>query len=684
VPVGSGSAALLVQQGGGTVLLNNTDLNNTVWLADDPFDLAAADSTSSSPLPPLGFAAFDGTSPVWGICPIGQTALVSKYPGGGSFFQLVELLVKTIVINASAGNGLFIYSGTGSPGNPPVLWAVPPGATTDPYANTVAAILGIGNPAGARTQIDATGDITLTGPGNSQLALQPAAALPFSLTAALAGIMQTLIALGSGDTNQAQAGVVSGITLGTGSAAKMGTLITSPYGATSGMGLLLEAENDGATDVPYGTFGTVTTQSGTLTFTPLLAILPGALIVYTGASTLTVVTKTSGSGTIPIPATVSVGYGESWGHAGNGGTGNNNFGGGGGGAGSYGADPLLALTPGGTAAYSVPAHGAGNTTLAGAAVTVTGNAGNDGAANGVKGTGGAASANTIAFKGGDGGTGASLGGGGGGGGGAGPGGAGGNGGNGTSSAGGAAGTPASGGGAGGKGGNGPVPVGAAGVAPAGAGGGNVINQGGAAGLGASGQVRLTMSTGVPAVALSFVAAGGPSQDQFGTALASGMRVVGADTNTYRTERLIATYTGAPITVNSLTAAPITNLAAPLGIGTYRIYGKVRALQGGVNAVQAIQLLAAGGLVASLVAVDCVSTNFGSLTTDISNVQVASAFATDLPTGAAMTNGFSWMFWFDGIIVVSTAGTLQIAARCVTLAADTWTVRAGSYLRIEPA
>jgi hypothetical protein len=455
-------------------------------------------------------------------------------PGGAAGVFKGRLVV---VFGSGTGSGIFIYSGTPGAGNPPVLWAVAPGVTQDPFGNTVAAVLGAGNPSGANTQIDATGDITLTGTGNSQLQLQPAANLPFSLTTSLTGIMESLGLFGSGDSNQTQAGVISGITLGTSTAAKMGTLITSPYGGSgSGMGLLLEATNDGGTDTPFGTFGTVSTQGGTLTFQPVVAMLPYAVLFYESTGALTVVTKTTGSGTIPIPVGVSTVLGECWGAAAGG---PNSEGSNAASGGEYAAEPALAVTGGGTVSYVVASGGAGapangsptqgsaasgNTTLTGNAVTVTAHPGLPGTVAGSPAAGGTGSTNTTHHDGGAAGQGSTQSGGAGGGASAGPSAVGGTGGAVTGDHGASGGTAPSGGGNGGKGGNG-TPLtqtaGSNGSAPGGGGGGG---GGGSSsktgGTGANGQVRVTYASGAPALLASFAAASGT--DQFGTAYPAGV------------------------------------------------------------------------------------------------------------------------------------------------------------------
>lgn len=124
------SPGLLVQGGGGPVLLNNTDANNTVWMSADQFDLA--DVSQAAPLPPLGSVVFDGKTSVWGVCTSG-TATVSRYPGGLNFFQLVELLLKTLLIAGSAGNGLYVYSAAPAVGD--LIASIVAVGGSDPFGN---------------------------------------------------------------------------------------------------------------------------------------------------------------------------------------------------------------------------------------------------------------------------------------------------------------------------------------------------------------------------------------------------------------------------------------------------------------------------------------------------------------------------------------------------------------------
>ena len=71
--------------------------------------------------------------------------------------QQVITAPVVIIQSGAAGSGLFIYSGTPASGNPPVLAAVAPGVTKDPFGNAVLAVLNIGNFSAAHTGFDAAG-----------------------------------------------------------------------------------------------------------------------------------------------------------------------------------------------------------------------------------------------------------------------------------------------------------------------------------------------------------------------------------------------------------------------------------------------------------------------------------------------------------------------------------------------
>ncbi len=173
INVGS-SASLLAGQGGGPVLLFNASQDTAVWLGSDKFDTVAGDESTSAPLPPLASVVLDGKQSVYGATPDGQTAQISVIPGGLNFFQLVELLVKTLLISASAGNGLFVYSGTPAPGD---LIASIVGTTgTDPFGNPAQAVFNVGNQSGTgpHVGIAANGNIFISNlAGNNVVQIRP-------------------------------------------------------------------------------------------------------------------------------------------------------------------------------------------------------------------------------------------------------------------------------------------------------------------------------------------------------------------------------------------------------------------------------------------------------------------------------------------------------------------------------
>jgi hypothetical protein len=460
-----------------------------------------------------------------------QTGWAIEQNGAAYFFQVT---VNGDVIIASASGGVFLYSGPPATGNLIGWWTAAAG--TDAYGNTYTASFDVGMP------------------GTSNIELTPNANTPFDITTSIAGIFQAAAQFFTSDADEVLPGILGSVELGTGTAAKMATVLQSPFG-TAGAAVVLEAQNDGATDTPVITFGTVTTPDDTTTiFTPVMTLTPYALLLYGGSSGQVTVTKTSGSGTIPTP--VSPVKAEVWG-GGSGGASQNGSSppigipSAGGAGGEYACEPNLVV--GATVAYSVGAGGAGsnpgipiaqqpggNSTLTGSAVTVTGHgaaAPTGNASAGTGGVGGHGSGNTTHFNGGSGGNvsqpvlsdqegagGGSSGG--------------------TSAAGnagtsvpsgnqfgsGAAGGSApAGGGAGGAGGtetssSANPGVGQPGNAPGGGGGGggmgNSVGENNIGGAGANGQVRVTYSTGAPPILFSVALASGT--DQFGTAYSLGV------------------------------------------------------------------------------------------------------------------------------------------------------------------
>jgi hypothetical protein len=65
--------------------------------------------------------------------------------------NLFQLL---IVEGSGPGSGFFVYSGAPGPGNPPVLSAVAPGVTADPFGNPVTPVLELNGSAGVMTITD--------------------------------------------------------------------------------------------------------------------------------------------------------------------------------------------------------------------------------------------------------------------------------------------------------------------------------------------------------------------------------------------------------------------------------------------------------------------------------------------------------------------------------------------------
>jgi hypothetical protein len=167
-------------------------------------------------------------------------------------------------------------------------------------------------------------------------------------------------------------------------------------------------------------------------------------------------------------------------------------------------------------------------------------------------------------------------------------------------------------------------------------------------------------------------------------LAGQLKYGSTDGSNYDTGRLITPYTGAGQLVNLTTPVVLGTCTAPLAVGTYNVFGRVKGLNGATSAAQALRLVSTGGLVASSVDIDYLSSNYGALSGTISNFANLTALNTDLTTGAVvMTNGFTFSINFWGTVVVGTAGTLNLEVRCVTAAADTWTAEAISYLGVQP-
>jgi hypothetical protein len=85
--------------------------------------------------------------------PPGVAPVIGVQPGTSP-----SIILARYVVIFGADGGLFIYDGTPAKGNPPVLSAVAPGTTEDPYGNSVASVLNIGDFSGAHIGWDADGN----------------------------------------------------------------------------------------------------------------------------------------------------------------------------------------------------------------------------------------------------------------------------------------------------------------------------------------------------------------------------------------------------------------------------------------------------------------------------------------------------------------------------------------------
>lgn len=608
----------------------------------------------------------------------GQTGWAIMKNGDAYFFNVVaegSVTANSMVIEGSTGTFL-IYSGTPALGNLIGSWAAVAG--TDSSGNAY--------PAG----------ISLGAAGGSQVLGNPSVNSAISLTSLITGIVQGALQLPTTDGSEVLPGDLAAVILGSGSTAKMATALTSPVGAGAGAALLLEAENDGGTDTAVITLGTTTTpDDSTIVFTPVMTLTPYALLLYGAGSGTVVVTKTSGSGTIAIPAGVTTAKAECWGGGGGGGGGASAGDGGGGGGGEYSAEPALAVTGGGTVAYSVGSGGAGsvtggngtagaNSTLTGTSATVTGHGGAGGTAGfpGTGGSGGSGYGGTTEHPGGQGGNGGgSNQGGGGAGSSAGPAAAGNAGAASHSSSGGAGGTAPTGGGAGGNGGadggngsNGSAPGGGGGGG--GTGGGPLVTSGG---NGKAGQVRLTYSTGTPVVLASIAAAAGT--DQFGTAYPAGayftdsagaVRVLGQTALVARTNHTISN-TG------------LANLPWDLnGSGIPVISGVTYIVEG---CIRAKQLVAA---VADNFAFTGPAMSDSSLSWNFLQQGAAGGLdnttATFIPSGTVGSPAYAlndtYVLYLNGEFTPSANGTFN-GQGGVSVAGDNWQLITGSYVKLTP-
>jgi hypothetical protein len=615
-----------------------------------------------------------------------------------------------IVIVFGQNEGVFVYNGTPSLGNPPILSIA--NSNTDPYGNTItpslslaefpqlfyAGVPALGSLIGAIAAMAGTdnfGNDYIAGaqigaPGNNQIQLIPNPSVQsgvptnVNITAAINGIFAGVANLTTTDADEMLGGVLGAAILGTGSTAKMSAILASPFG-TQGAALILSAQNDGGTDTAWSMLGTITTPDDeTLVFYPIMWIFPYGMVLYSGASGITVITKTSGSGTITgLPATVKA---EAWAGGGGGGTAAN-FGAAAAGGGEYAQEPSLATS--GSVTYVVGAGGTGgvlngnpstngsNSTVTGTSVTVTANGGIKGTSTATPGAGGSGSTNTVHHNGGAGGsTVGGKAGGGGGGSSAGPSNAGNNGAEG-SSHGGNGGNAVTGGGSGGSGGNNNA-NGANGGTPGGGGGGS--GAGGNGGNGPAGQVRVTYSTGNPAILASIAAAA--TTDPFGTSILAGTILAGpGDTNQYNSGPLALTISN----TTAITATAATSLPWDQGTGGIPVVSGVKYLVRGVLRAKQITAAVADNFSATGPAASASSLVWNFIETGVTQTTVNPA-ATLMPSGTVGSPTFAatdnYVVYVDGFFTPSANGTFNVNG-WESVSGDSWDIVEGSFITLNP-
>jgi hypothetical protein len=164
---------------------------------------------------------------------------------------------------------------------------------------------------------------------------------------------------------------------------------------------------------------------------------------------------------------------------------------------------------------------------------------------------------------------------------------------------------------------------------------------------------------------------------------SGQTGIGGDTNVYDTEKLNQVTTGTQI-ISSTTGATITGLQKTLGVGTYKITGSVTFVGNQAGGVPTIAfnsgMTVTQGYYNSEYTVRTNNVTATSPFTAFNNTGM-DAIGTG-HTGPTLTNGGFVEFTFRATLVVSVAGTLTVQAK-TTVAADTFTIQAGSYMCIEP-
>ena len=132
------------------------------------------------------------------------------------------------------------------------------------------------------------------------------------------------------------------------------------------------------------------------------------------------------------------------------------------------------------------------------------------------------------------------------------------------------------------------------------------------------------------------------------------------------------------TVNSTSSVAITGLSWAVSIGTYTVKAIILATQGAATAQQAIGIT---GPTASLVdiAVETVDTTASSAVVawGASELTAMGTRASLAQIGSNISATHTFFSRIEGSVTFTAAGTFSLTCSCVTLATDTWTIRAGS-------
>jgi hypothetical protein len=163
-------------------------------------------------------------------------------------------------------------------------------------------------------------------------------------------------------------------------------------------------------------------------------------------------------------------------------------------------------------------------------------------------------------------------------------------------------------------------------------------------------------------------------------MAGQHKYASSDGNDYNTGRSTQITSGTTL-INSLSEITIAGLSFPVLASTdYLIWGTVRGTNGSTVAQQAVGLDVTGG-VASSVNVDVVLFN------TTGNVYEGTGEITALGGRVGTTSNLNaadkFIAQYQGLIRLSTGGTLVITGSCVTAAADTWTAQARSRMTVMP-